>query len=116
MKKLIAIILSVGLIFGSQAAMAAGINGVVVSKKYASEINAINEGKNILTEIVNGENKTVLSAATDRCQTLRNAEYKSSGFTIVPIWTENGSGFNKEYTARVNFAVSCDPKVSVSSL
>lgn len=116
MKKIIALILTVGMLAGSQVGMAAELNGLVVTDQFANEMAAVNEAKSVIAEIEAGANQTVLSAAADRCQNVRNASFDSESFVVTPVWVEKGNSFQKEYTAQINYNVSCDLKVNIGSL
>lgn len=116
MKKVIALILTAGMLLGSQIGMAAELRGLVETENFSNEMAAVNEAKSLIAEIEAGTNQTVISAAADRCQNVRSASFNSKGFTVTPVWVENGNGFQKEYSAKINYNVHCDLKVNIGSL
>ncbi|MBU2514889.1 hypothetical protein KJ966_26515 [bacterium] len=116
MKRIITLILTAGLFFGSQVGMAAELSGLVVTDKFNDELSAVDRAKNIISEIEAGTNKAVVSTAADRCQNLRKVAYDSKGFSVTPVWVEKDNGFQKEYSARINYRIFCDLKVNVGSL
>ncbi len=86
MKKIIALVLSAGLFLSSQVAMAGASNGLVVTDKFISESNAIDEAKSVVELIDAGDHKAVVSVAVDRCQNIKKAKYDASRFTVNPVW------------------------------
>lgn len=116
MKKLIVSVLATGLFFVSQIAMAAGTSGIVVLDEFNDERSAVTQAKSTVAEIEAGKNKAVIAAAANRCQNFRRAKFNSNGFTVSPVWVEKGNDFEKEYLAKVNYNISCDLKVSPTSI
>ncbi len=116
MKKFIAIILSAGMFLISQVSMAANLNGLVTTEGFENEMDAINQAKTISSQIEAGTNRTVLAAATNRCQHLRGVDFEAENFTVKPVWVEKEAGFVKEYVAEVGFSYTCDLEIEMGSL
>lgn len=106
MKRIKGIVLVTALLMAAQTSMA--YNGKIRLNGFSSESEALNAGKSVFQEILNGNQTVVSNEIGATCLSRLTAEQYPIDILIEKRWQNQGNNMEPSFEAVISYQYTCD--------